>query len=94
MCIRDRCCFVWFESVSINLMLFHFAAFFCFVQIVGDKFLREFGGHPERGWRERGEKNVAEFWGKNRCAALLRYRTPMTYSCTLARNIRTVWNLK
>lgn len=37
-------------------------------QIVGDKFLREFGGYPEKGWQKKGEKCVAEFWGKNRCA--------------------------
>lgn len=37
-------------------------------QIVGDKFLREFGGYPEKGWQKQGEKCVAEFWGKNRCA--------------------------
>lgn len=35
-------------------------------QIVGDKFLREFGGYPARGWQSRGEKCVAEFWGKGR----------------------------
>lgn len=37
-------------------------------QIVGDKFLREFGGYPDKDWQRRGEKCVAEFWGKNRCA--------------------------
>lgn len=43
-------------------------------QIVGDKFLREFGGFPERGWQSRGEKCVAEFWGKNRYDTYVRIR--------------------
>ncbi|CAM9586767.1 unnamed protein product, partial [Laminaria digitata] len=52
-----------------------FSQFLPVLNIVGDKFLREFGGHPERGWQERGEKNVAEFWGKNRAKELERFRT-------------------
>ncbi|CAM9678677.1 unnamed protein product [Ectocarpus fasciculatus] len=43
-----------------------FSQFLPVLNIVGDKFLREFGGFPEEGWQRRGEKCVAEFWGKNR----------------------------
>ncbi|CAN0459958.1 unnamed protein product [Ascophyllum nodosum] len=51
-----------------------FSQFLPVLNIVGDKFLREFGGYPANGWQQRGEKCVAEFWGKNR-AELERFRT-------------------
>ncbi|CAN0199422.1 unnamed protein product [Ectocarpus sp. 4 AP-2014] len=46
-----------------------FSQFLPVLNIVGDKFLRELGGFPEEGWQRRGEKCVAEFWGKNRRVA-------------------------
>ncbi|CAN0094409.1 unnamed protein product, partial [Hapterophycus canaliculatus] len=52
-----------------------FSQFLPVLNIVGDKFLREFGGFPDRGWQTRGEKFVAEFWGKNRARELERFRT-------------------
>eukprot|EP00903_Cladosiphon_okamuranus_P012127 g11378.t1 len=52
-----------------------FSQFLPVLNIVGDKFLREFGGYPEKGWQKKGEKCVAEFWGKNRARELERFRT-------------------
>ncbi|CAB1102276.1 unnamed protein product [Ectocarpus sp. CCAP 1310/34] len=52
-----------------------FSQFLPVLNIVGDKFLRELGGFPEEGWQRRGEKCVAEFWGKNRAKELERFRT-------------------
>jgi hypothetical protein len=48
------------------------------LDLIGDTLYRELGGYPQqRDWLARGERRVAEFWGKNRARELARFeRSP------------------